>query len=130
MNREEELEAEISRLTIENGELKTRTATAEKQLEDAKVAVQGYIDELKRVAVVSKEMLTNVGTIQDQGWAVRRRLAKVNMAFLAADNLVNAWRVGRSWKDVDVLKMEAAYTEAKKNLETSDAQPDNPAEPQ
>jgi chromosome segregation ATPase len=129
MNHEEELEARIRELEMENGELKGRVLVAEKQFEDAKIAVQSYIDEITRIGKSTQELVKNMGVIQEQGMTVRRRLAKVNMTLLAADNLVNAYRklagaMPTSVFTSEVLPSENAYTEARKQLETSDVEPE------
>jgi hypothetical protein len=123
MNHEEEYAQEIERLRIENAELKSRVEIAEKQVADAKIAVQGYIDELVRIGASTKELLKQMGTIQDQGNAVRTRLAKVNVVLVAADNLVNVYRSNYPTPEAArIAEAEKAYTEARKQLETSDAQ--------
>lgn len=130
MNHEEEMAEQIERLLIENSELKGRAQVAEKQVEDAKRAVQTYIEEIQRTGKGVKDMLQNMVTIQAQADMVRRRLGKVQMALLAADNLVNAYRSeypsAIALSDL-VSRKEDEYTMSRKDLTTSDAQPDQSA---
>jgi hypothetical protein len=127
MNHEEELDTRIRELEIENGEFKGRVQIAEKQVAEAKVAVQTYINEIQRTAGGVKEMLKNTALIQEQGTMVRRRLAKVQMTLVAADNLINAYRWSYSIESVTnrVREAEEAYTKAREELKKTDGEPDN-----
>ena len=125
MNREEELEARITELETENGELKGRVLVAEKQVEDAKKAVQTYINEIVATGENVKKMLKSTALIQEQSMGVRRRLAKVNMALMAADNLVNAYRtfVNHKNNSTQLLGLEKVYTATREELKKTDAEP-------
>lgn len=122
MNREEELEARIRELELENGDLKGRVQVAERQVEDAKKAVQTYIDEIQKTAKGVQDMLRNTATIQTQGDMVRRRLGKVQMALLAADGLIAALRNPQGDPNPAVKTAEKIYAAAREELKTTDVQ--------
>jgi len=119
MSREEELAAELSAAQLEIGELKGRVLVAEKQVEDAKGAISGYLAEFTRIATKTKDMLTSVASIQKGADAVRVRLGKTQKALMAADRYVVVLR-SIDVSEAEIAAAKEAYDASKEMLKTSD----------
>lgn len=135
MNQEAELLARINELEVENAELKGRVLVAEKQVADAKTAVGGYIAELQRIGPATKELIKNMGIIQDQAMAVRQRLARVLTAWVLADTILSA--LGKrvhlhaagqdTWEvEKELESLNERYAQAKREVEKTNAASDQP----
>lgn len=121
MSREQELEVRVHELEIENGELKGRVTIAEQQVEDARKAVQTYIDEITKLGKSAMDTVKNLGIIQEQGMAVRRRLGKVSLCLVAAEQLIRmGYEAGAEPGRIAELKV--LYTQAKERLKTPDGE--------
>lgn len=82
---EEELRAENDSLLAELGQVKAELLISQKQVNDARVTVEGYLGELQRIGTETQKLLAGVATIQLAGDRLRTRLAKVQKALAASE---------------------------------------------
>lgn len=121
MSHEDELISENEALRIELGQTKADLLIANKQFNDAKAAVAGYIEEMKRIGTSTQALLKQVAEIQAAADAVRRRLGQTQLALVAAGAYVTELlREDRATSyEADARQYaKEAYTEALKLLET------------
>ena len=109
---------EVVRLQMENAELKGRIMTLEKDVEDARGAVSGYLKEIENCAIAAKALMEQCEERQREGDRLRVQLGKALDAVETGHKLIEALGAvhisEKAWESLGTLGPE--YVRARERL--------------